>query len=280
MDTLACPACRGELKFSGESDDRRLISGELACAGCGLVFPVEDEVPELVPPGVDYGGAIWDGMEADTARLVPEWVPKNFEKAVGRSQSPLMREFIDEVRAVEGPVIDIASGPGGSFCIDVMKEGDTDGLLVMSDLGRPVMKAWQRQLRDVGWADSCSFMVFDARKMPFKSESIPMFTSVGGLNSICGNQRLAYEETARVLRPDGRLLDIIGMWEEGGSNQTQMRERNCISTWAEYEALLCGLGLTIERWPVYSTSKMVSEDGVSQREEVCEWRLVFVRKKG
>ena len=51
MDILACPLCRGEL---GLTVDRRegdeIVEGSLRCFECGEVFPIEDTIPNLLPP--------------------------------------------------------------------------------------------------------------------------------------------------------------------------------------------------------------------------------------
>ncbi len=38
---LACPACRAELRYDEDTN-------ELACTGCGLVYPVRDDIPVLL----------------------------------------------------------------------------------------------------------------------------------------------------------------------------------------------------------------------------------------
>ncbi len=45
LDILACPACRSPLRvddaeFGGE--------GALVCTGCGLAYPVRDDIPVLL----------------------------------------------------------------------------------------------------------------------------------------------------------------------------------------------------------------------------------------
>jgi uncharacterized protein YbaR (Trm112 family) len=38
---LACPACRSPLRADDEND-------ELVCTGCGLAYPVRDDIPVLL----------------------------------------------------------------------------------------------------------------------------------------------------------------------------------------------------------------------------------------
>ncbi|WP_327093272.1 Trm112 family protein [Nonomuraea sp. NBC_01738] len=41
LDILACPACKSPLRAEHETD-------ELACTGCGRVYPVRDDIPVLL----------------------------------------------------------------------------------------------------------------------------------------------------------------------------------------------------------------------------------------
>ena len=43
-ELLACPVCRGELRFDPNLDADRLV-----CAQCGRVYPVVDGIPMLTP---------------------------------------------------------------------------------------------------------------------------------------------------------------------------------------------------------------------------------------
>ncbi|MEV0198217.1 Trm112 family protein [Nonomuraea sp. NPDC050691] len=45
LEILACPACKSALRPEGGAGDE---AGELACTGCGLVYPVRDDIPVLL----------------------------------------------------------------------------------------------------------------------------------------------------------------------------------------------------------------------------------------
>ncbi|UZE91742.1 MAG: methytransferase partner Trm112 [Methanosarcinales archaeon] len=51
MDILACPMCKGdlELKVEEEKNDE-IITGTLYCAKCDERYPIEDGIPNLLPP--------------------------------------------------------------------------------------------------------------------------------------------------------------------------------------------------------------------------------------
>ena len=51
MDILACPMCKGELELSTEEvDGDEVIRGSLFCAKCNERYPIDDGIPNLLPP--------------------------------------------------------------------------------------------------------------------------------------------------------------------------------------------------------------------------------------
>ena len=51
MDILACPVCKGglELRVSREDGDE-IVEGTLYCKACDHSYPIEDSIPNLLPP--------------------------------------------------------------------------------------------------------------------------------------------------------------------------------------------------------------------------------------
>ena len=51
MDILACPVCKAELELTVTREDGgEVIEGVLVCTKCGERYPIEDGVPNLLPP--------------------------------------------------------------------------------------------------------------------------------------------------------------------------------------------------------------------------------------
>ena len=51
MEILACPVCKSELELrveEGEGDD--VIKGGLVCHKCDETYPIDDSIPNLLPP--------------------------------------------------------------------------------------------------------------------------------------------------------------------------------------------------------------------------------------
>ena len=53
MDILVCPECRGELRLVvSDERDGEIVEGNLTCAACDVVYPIEDAVPNMLPPSL------------------------------------------------------------------------------------------------------------------------------------------------------------------------------------------------------------------------------------
>jgi len=50
MDILACPMCKGDLELKVEEENDEVIKGTLYCAKCDERYPIEDGIPNLLPP--------------------------------------------------------------------------------------------------------------------------------------------------------------------------------------------------------------------------------------
>ena len=51
MEILACPVCKGELELRVEVEERDdVITGSLVCHRCDETYPIDDSIPNLLPP--------------------------------------------------------------------------------------------------------------------------------------------------------------------------------------------------------------------------------------
>jgi uncharacterized protein YbaR (Trm112 family) len=51
MNILVCPVCKGKLELTVEKeDDKEIIAGSLYCGKCSVRYPIEDTIPNLLPP--------------------------------------------------------------------------------------------------------------------------------------------------------------------------------------------------------------------------------------
>ncbi len=51
VEILACPICKSPLELTVEEEKgEEVISGHLACNKCSEKYPIEDRIPNLLPP--------------------------------------------------------------------------------------------------------------------------------------------------------------------------------------------------------------------------------------
>ena len=51
MDILCCPLDKSELKLEViRENDEEVLEGRLVCTECGEEYPIEDGIPNLLPP--------------------------------------------------------------------------------------------------------------------------------------------------------------------------------------------------------------------------------------
>jgi uncharacterized protein YbaR (Trm112 family) len=54
MEILCCPTCKGDLALIVEKEnEKEIVTGELKCGKCGVNYPIEDGIPNLLPKNVE-----------------------------------------------------------------------------------------------------------------------------------------------------------------------------------------------------------------------------------
>ena len=57
MDILVCPVCKGELTLHvTKEEEDEIVEGRLNCAACSEDYPIEDTIPNLLPPSMRETG--------------------------------------------------------------------------------------------------------------------------------------------------------------------------------------------------------------------------------
>ena len=51
MEILVCPLCKGDLALTVDREaGGEIVEGKLECAACAQTYPIEDGIPNLLPP--------------------------------------------------------------------------------------------------------------------------------------------------------------------------------------------------------------------------------------
>ena len=54
MDIIVCPVCKSELELEiTDEKGGEIISGSLTCLKCNHTYPIEESIPNLLPPEED-----------------------------------------------------------------------------------------------------------------------------------------------------------------------------------------------------------------------------------
>jgi len=109
-DAYVCPSCKGPLTRGGESLD---------CRACQGFYPIVDRIPDFT--GKDMDSRINPALRTMKASLIARlyetrlWYPVVL-RIVGGSKAPSFPQLMDKVGAIaaaeNGPVVDVACGPG------------------------------------------------------------------------------------------------------------------------------------------------------------------------
>lgn len=47
---LCCPVCKGDLDLEvTKEDDKEILEGNLCCPACGVDYPIDEGIPDLLP---------------------------------------------------------------------------------------------------------------------------------------------------------------------------------------------------------------------------------------
>lgn len=56
MEILACPMCKGPLTLTVRQEkDGEVVAGVLSCQACKEDYPIQDGIPNLLPPAMREG---------------------------------------------------------------------------------------------------------------------------------------------------------------------------------------------------------------------------------
>lgn len=237
-ELLECPSCRGELEWNILKEDKeRIIDAEILCKECGAKYEVRDEIAVFLTPDL-YRNDLWEKGESQIGKFFKEnkdvlenlintevddlngadlWYLASyyeinedfdksiplFEKAFKKVYAPKFLEawensrkyIIDNVKEDE-LVVDIASGKG--YLIKEMLER-IPNKIVATDFSPTILIRNKKYFKKIGLYDNLSLMSFDARRTPFKKESVDLLTSNIGLSNVENSGKLA-EEIYRIVK--------------------------------------------------------------------------------
>jgi len=235
---FCCLKCHGELTWTVKKETKlRIVDANIECENCNSEYFVKDEIVIFLAE-VWNDEDLWKIVESNLSQALKK-NPESEKRLMKSDMNNLnaadkfLRSMIldergeyDRARDIRkiafnelytksyveegkikmeqmkqllsdetGPIIDIASGMAGFA--EMFSE--LDAPVILSDISPSVLRKNKLRLQHFGQYEKASLIGFDARAMPFKNKSVPIFTSNMGLTNISDSQAFI-EEVKRCLK--------------------------------------------------------------------------------
>lgn len=251
MDMLICPLCHNLLKWHIREDKQdRIVNADIRCSSCQSEYEVRDEIAVFLTKALSRND-LWEKSESGLEKYLRE-NPDIYEKLMNTPEEELngadywykasyfemKRDFITSSRMfknafekiytqdyIEGwksqmdfiikeieddkPIIDIASGKG--YLVEKLL-AETKSYIVATDFSPTILARNKEYYKFKGVYDRLSLISFDARKTPFKDNSIIILTSNMGIQNIEQPGELI-SEMNRITKRD--FMSVMQFIDEG-----------------------------------------------------------------
>ena len=223
-EILICPACHKELVWNVlEESDLKILNANIECSSCGNKYSVKDGIGSFLVEDVKELN-LWEIRESYLDKLFKEnielkeklmsatleemtaadmYIKGDVLMSMGLhkeanelydiafknayTQESLtatdsqIKYLISLLKNEEGFIVDLASGP-----CTLVKEilYNTELKVVATDISMNIAKKTYESLVNKGYDDQLTYLVFDSRKSPFRTNTIPILTSFYGLQNI------------------------------------------------------------------------------------------------
>jgi ubiquinone/menaquinone biosynthesis C-methylase UbiE/uncharacterized protein YbaR (Trm112 family) len=206
QNLFVTPKGRKVLHYTGSKIQGRWDEGYLQTEDKKSCFPVKKGIPMFISPNNDP----WED-EKIRIELFTKY-KLNFNTLIARNYENQLKnwnknhknyEWIQRIVKHSGVILEVACGPGGGF-VPLILDINPTAILLMNDLGRQILQAWQKFSSTMKWPN-ISFAQFDVKQSPIKSNSLDCINSEGGISDI-PQSHLAIREVYRILKPGGKLF--------------------------------------------------------------------------
>jgi ubiquinone/menaquinone biosynthesis C-methylase UbiE/uncharacterized protein YbaR (Trm112 family) len=197
---MACPSCRGVLKFTGDAAGE-IRAGELTCLTCQKTYPIVDGIPRFVEPEK------LTGFNRRFSRMYDwfSWGYRAFSKIafayIGMDEATGRREITDRLEPRGGRVLEVSIGPGVNLPY-LMNRPDV-GKIFGLDISLGQLQRCQSYVTKKDWG--VDLFLGNGEQLPFQDEAFDGVFHVGGINFF-NNKKAAIEEMIRVAKPGARIL--------------------------------------------------------------------------
>lgn len=205
---LQCPTCGSPLALTKTElhEQDEIITGILSCP-CGRSYPIIDGVLDFHVKEQEFANNWADTYKSmDYEELdskVERQTPANAKEINETIKQYITRELNQNKPQV---ILDIASGRG-MLSTHIAKHIEYEPMFILSDLSFPVLKYDRLKLKKINPKLRANFIACDCSKLPLKDKSIDNCVSFYGIVNMCDIAKAGIEESRRVLKEQGLLLN-------------------------------------------------------------------------
>lgn len=242
IDMLICPLCHNKLNWNIKDEDSdRIINGSATCTSCRSTYEIIDEIAVFLTNDLSRND-LWEQSESELEKYLRE-NPDIYDKLMNTPEDEMngadywfkatyfelkndfetssrlfknafkkiyTQDYVDGwesqidfiLNNIESnkPIIDIASGKG--YLVEKLLK-ETKNYVVATDFSPTILARNKEYYKYKGLYNRLSLIAFDARKTPFKDNSIEILTSNMGLQNI--------EQPGEVIKEMNRITKGIFM---------------------------------------------------------------------
>lgn len=242
IDMLICPLCHNKLNWNIKDEDGdRIINGSATCSSCHSVYEIRDEIAVFLTNDL-LRNDLWEQSESELEKYLRK-NPDIYDKLMNAPEDEMngadhwfkatyfelkndfeissrtfknafkkiyTKDYVDGwesqidfiLNNIESnkPIIDIASGKG--YLVEKLLK-ETKNYVVATDFSPTILTRNKEYYKYKGLYNRLSLIAFDARKTPFKDNSIEILTSNMGLQNI--------EQPGEVIKEMNRITKGIFM---------------------------------------------------------------------
>ena len=188
------------LTFEGERNEEDLLDGRIL-AGEKEVGHIRDEIASFGEPA-----KVWD-EESVTRLRQADQIARGWDNSIQQAMGfPLWGVLCDSLAAVDGVILEVATGPGGGHTPAVLTRNPIAQILV-NDGSVGILALWKDLLSKRNAGSRVSLAAFDARVGVLRDSSISAVSNCVGFGNIEGSAK-AIDEICRALRPGGMICSF------------------------------------------------------------------------
>ncbi len=114
------------------------------------------------------------------------------------------KKAVQELRGLEGWILDIATGTG-DVAIEIIHRNGHHRKVFGLDFSKPMIKRAQRKISEKGMSQTIALSLGDALSLPFRDRTFGASMIAFGLRNIV-NKEQALSEMARVVKKNGKVI--------------------------------------------------------------------------